>query len=224
MNPVAQSVRPKVLNFYLRHLRAAHIPELQNVSRYVEEAVVKQVARTPTGAEQDRDFDKLVKIEIYKLANDTTRWLASQQELVLREVRKSGIKDPRLPSMVMGLNTVQAKSTIDMFTRSPYAANKLAATYRRRRANVIANTETTKWVSVAQRAVWGAAKQQGYLPIETRIIWSNSRWDRVCDRCRLMHKQPSTPDGMFVTPEGFGIYSPPLHPNCRCGISLEGGD
>jgi len=224
MNPVAQSVRPKVLNFYLRHLPAAHIPDLENVTRYVEEAVVKQVARTPTGAEQDRDFDKLVKIEIYKLAGDTTRWLASQQELVLREVRKSGVKDPRLSRLVMGLNTVQAKSVIETFTRSPYAANRLAGTYRRRRANTIATTETTKWVSVAQRAVWGAAKKQGYLPIWTRVVWKNSRWDRVCDRCRLMNNQPSTPDGMFITPEGFWIYTPPLHPNCRCGIYLKGGD
>ena len=225
MGTTAQLIRPKVYNFYLRNLKAAQIPTLQNVQLYVNQSVMRTVLTDHHGmVELDSGFNKSIQLEIHKLSEDITRWLYSQQELVKREVRRSGVKDRRLPPMVAGLDRVQARSVINTFTRSPYAADRQAAMYRRRRAGTIADTESVKWEAVGKRAVWKAAKQQGYLPSWARVVWKNSKWARKCERCIIMNNQPASPDGMFVTPEGFGIYSPPLHPNCRCGVQLEGGD
>ena len=225
MGATAQLIRPKVFNFYLRNLKAAHIPTLQNVQLYVNQAVMRTILTDSKGmVELDNDFNKLIQLEIHKLSSDITRWLYSQQELVKREVRLSGVRDLRLPPIVAGLDRVQARSVIDTFTHSPYAADRQAAMYRRRRANTIAGTESVKWESVGKRAIWKAAKQQGYLPSWARVVWTLSKISRHCERCIIMSNQPATPEGMFVTPEGYGIYSPPLHPNCRCGVRLEGGD
>jgi hypothetical protein len=225
MRTTAQFIRPKVYSFYLRNLKAAQIPTLQNVQLYVNQSVMRTVLTDHHGKiEFDNNFNKSIQLEIYKLSEDITRWLYSQQELVKREVRRSGVKDRRLLPMVAGLDRVQARSVINTFTRSPYAADRQAAMYRRRRAGTIADTESVKWEAVGKRAVWKAARQQGYLPGWARIVWTLSKISRHCERCVLMANQPATPEGMFVTPEGYGIYSPPLHPNCRCGVRLEGGD
>ena len=225
MGTTAQLIRPKVYHFYLRNLKAAQIPTLQNVQLFVNEAVLRTVLTDSKGmVEFDNEFNKRIQLEIHKLSEDITLWLYSQQELVKREVRRSGVKDLRLPAIVAGLDRVQARSVIDTFTRSPYAAERQSAMYRRRRAGTIADTESVKWEAVGKRAVWEAARQQGYLPVWTRVVWVNSKWARKCERCITMNNQPASLDGMFVTPEGFGIYSPPLHPNCRCGVRLEGGD
>jgi len=225
MGTTAQLIRPKVYQFYLRNLKAAQIPTLQKVQLYVNESVLRTVLTDHHEmVEFNGEFDKRIQLEIHKLSEDITRWLYSQQELVKREVRLSGVKDLRLPPIVAGLDRVQARSVINTFTRSPYAAERQAAMYRRRRAQTIADTESVKWESVGKRAVWKAAKQQGYLPSWARVVWTLSKISRHCKRCIIMANQPATPEGMFVTPEGYGIYSPPLHPNCRCGVRLEGGD
>lgn len=75
------------------------------------------------------------------------------------------------------------------------------------RAQRIAVTEVTRAYSQGMQILQGVADDRGF---NMRSVWHTNKDELVCPLCGPM-------DGTLITD---GVY-PPLHPNCRCWVTLE---
>ena len=101
--------------------------------------------------------------------------------------------------------------------------DRLAARYLRRRALLIARTETIRAANLGRAAAWEAAAQQGLLD-KTRAwrVWSTSPDERTCAICRPMDGQRRRFGQPFLGGDGNHYMDPPEpHPQCRCAVVLE---
>jgi len=98
-------------------------------------------------------------------------------------------------------------------------ADKYAAKLLKQRAELIARTEVIKASVDGQQAIWQQMQSQGVLPPQARQSWIVTFDDRLCSTCRPMDGRTAGIGGTFVTPRGTST-GPPLHPGCRCSISL----
>lgn len=97
-----------------------------------------------------------------------------------------------------------------------YAKQKL-----QERAVNIARTETIAAATNGQRAAWQGAVRAGLLdPSRTWRIWSAASDQRVCPICEGLDEQVVGFDEPFVTIDGDEVMAPPVHPQCRCSVSL----
>lgn len=146
--------------------------------------------------------------------------------------------DPRRAQAVVnyrdGLSMVQAgdmtpEAIMDQFTLSrrvgqtlsqdridtlvsQYADRQLAS-----RAMTISRTETMRAAQDGQNALWDQAAQQGLFdPATAQLVWVIT--DEACDDCQENEAASPIPYGSDW-PSG----DPPVHPNCRCDISLDPG-
>jgi len=106
-------------------------------------------------------------------------------------------------------------------TRPLKRVNEMAENYAkrllRRRAELIARTETMKASCEGQRMAWSQAVEQDLLdPGEVEREWIYTPDERACDLCEEMDGKRAPLDGTY---EG-GITGPPLHPACRCCESI----
>ena len=126
-------------------------------------------------------------------------------------------KAARLIRPLIGLTQRQADA---VFTRwllkGDAAAEKYAARLLRHRANTIARTETIRASVDGQLAIWREAQRQGLLPPNARKRWITTPDDRLCPRCAPLHGVEVPLASSFPG----GVMGPPLHPNCRCSVSL----
>jgi hypothetical protein len=91
------------------------------------------------------------------------------------------------------------------------------------RATVIARTETIRAANAGQDMAWKASTGAGMLPPGQKRQWLVTRDDRLCPSCAAipgMNKEGRALDEPFRSPEG-AVMAPPLHPNCRCAMSLK---
>jgi hypothetical protein len=221
----ADELRPDIYEFYISRLRKFKISNISEISSYVWKIVYNTVHENLHGVDiYNPEILKEVRLGVRKLAEDTNLWLFSQMKLSRRLVRMSGIDDPKLLEMVIGLNTVQTKSVINTFSSNPMLAIRDANRYRMQRAGIIAGTESVKWEAAAKLIAWKIAIANGVLHPGIRMEWKAKIDARTCKRCLHMNGQTTPVDWMFLTPEGFYIASSPLHPSCRCKIILVGGD
>src|SRR6478609_1524405 len=60
-------------------------------------------------------------------------------------------------------------------------------------------------------------QQEGIVPRNAKRTWVTAKDERVCPSCGPLHRQ-SAPIG-----EKFkeGVWTPPLHVNCRCDVILD---
>ncbi len=112
----------------------------------------------------------------------------------------------------------------------------------RRRATLIARTETIKAGNRGQQELWEQAAEQGFLDkARTRRVWIVTPDDRLCPYCEDMGAKygPGRGGGVGLD-EKFGAaesqlkdgsirtmepqQTPPLHPGCRCAMALEFSD
>ena len=100
----------------------------------------------------------------------------------------------------------------------------LAPTFDRKRARLIASTETTR---AAARGTYTGFKESG---VVTGIVFKTSKDERVCAWCGSL-------DGKIISIDGGAFYDelpaelqaklkqrfdlPPVHPNCRCRIGAQ---
>jgi uncharacterized protein with gpF-like domain len=129
-------------------------------------------------------------------------------------------------------------------------AEELAGRYARRllrkRAETIARTETIRAMSEGQLDGWREAADEGVLQTgRSQREWVVTTDDRLCPECAPMEGQIVAFTDAFVSSEvaeGFSVtpgyedrvtitgtkprvsnvttMTPPLHPNCRCAVSL----
>jgi len=97
--------------------------------------------------------------------------------------------------------------------------------YIRRRARMIARTETITSAAAGQHQLWQQAASQGWLSTtRTRRKWIVTP-DNRNDDCNICPPVPGlNPDGVmldqpFTTPVGPHFH-PTLHPSCRCAVIL----
>lgn len=84
------------------------------------------------------------------------------------------------------------------------------------RARVIARTETMSAATQGQTEIWSQAADAGLIDRNTAVmVWVLT--DDACDDCGAMDGETAPIDTGFDDP-------PPLHPNCRCALSLDTGD
>jgi len=89
------------------------------------------------------------------------------------------------------------------------------------RATVIARTETIRAAHDGQRVLWDEAAAQGWFdPTVARQVWITTDDDRTCPECAPLDGESIALDDEFVS-GGFVAEFPPLHPQCRCTLSLD---
>jgi hypothetical protein len=101
-------------------------------------------------------------------------------------------------------------------------ANTYAERLRARRAMTIARTETIRASTTGQDATWKAAQDTGLLPQSAQKQWIVTPDDKLCPQCTEMtgRRALAPINGQFVTPLGLR-FGPPMHPNCRCAVSIS---
>jgi len=94
-------------------------------------------------------------------------------------------------------------------------ANELAASLGdRKRARLIARTETMMAANEGQKQMWQQAKNKGLIEDWQKITWIVTPDEKLCSVCEPY-------DGTQVAVgEEFDEGGPPLHPNCRCTVGL----
>jgi len=92
----------------------------------------------------------------------------------------------------------------------------------RLRAQQVARTESMSVANAAQQQLNEQAQEEGWLPADQKRAWLVTPDSRLCNRCAPIPGM--NPGGValaepFQTPEGPTML-PPLHPNCRCTLTL----
>jgi len=104
-----------------------------------------------------------------------------------------------------------SQDRVDMLV-SQYADRQLAS-----RATTISRTETMRAAQDGQNALWDEAANRGLFdPATAELVWVIT--DEACDDCQENEAASPIPYGS-EWPAG----DPPVHPNCRCDISLDPG-
>ena len=97
--------------------------------------------------------------------------------------------------------------------------------YRRKlksRAATIGRTETSHAAARAQRAIWDTAVAEGRLrPSRYVRVWMRVAGAQECPICGPLNGKRARLDGGYYESEGVTYDSPPGHPNCVCGETLE---
>lgn len=104
-------------------------------------------------------------------------------------------------------------------------AEEMAKRYANRlhtyRARNIARTETMRAANAGQQLLWEQGVEEGLInPARTEREWIVTPDDRLCEFCEPMDMQRVGMDEDFQSELG-PVHEPPLHPSCRCAISLH---
>ena len=111
------------------------------------------------------------------------------------------------------LSSMPAKSARD--ARAAQIIDKALA----QRGAQIGDTESWAARGQAKQLVWMYSLQKGLIPEGSTKIWRTAKDERVCPVCGPLHKSEVPLDEPFSTDAGK-IWSPPLHPRCRCDVDL----
>lgn len=95
----------------------------------------------------------------------------------------------------------------------------------RQRALTIARTETLAASNQGQQQVWQQAAREGFLdPQDAKREWIITPDERLCDICAPMEGQAVGLNEPFQTGDGEYVMTPPIHPACRCTLSMVFAD
>ena len=133
----------------------------------------------------------------------------------------------------IGLNSIQAQAMNNLEKglikkgKTEKQIEKVKNQYKARaikhRAKMIANTEAIDAVNFGQLELWQQAREQGLIDNKVaRKNWLVTPDDKLCPYCRAMDGQKRKLDEKFVDPSGTfePVYTPTLHPFCRCSMYL----
>lgn len=89
------------------------------------------------------------------------------------------------------------------------------------RAETISRTETIAATNQGQLEYWNQLADDGIIDSgSARKVWLVTPDDRLCPLCAPLDGKSVPIDEPFITELGE-VDAPPLHPNCRCAMSLE---
>lgn len=87
------------------------------------------------------------------------------------------------------------------------------------RTLLIARTETLWSANEGQRALWEQGRQAGIIPASAQREFITTPDDRLCAICEPLDGKLYGIEQQITTELG-SVDSPPIHPNCRCTMSL----
>lgn len=118
-------------------------------------------------------------------------------------------------TMREGMTAAQIDRTVEA-----YADRQLAY-----RARMIARTETMRASQNGLLAGWDQAVAEGLIPADTGVVWLVTD---PCEECESVADAQNESGplrtigvGVFTSAQGVEVEAPPLHPNCRCSLSLD---
>lgn len=98
---------------------------------------------------------------------------------------------------------------------------RYAAKLAKQRAQVIAQTESMTAVSRGRFELWGQLQEQGALEVDQLQRWETGEDEATCFRCGPMNGQKRKLGEPFEVAGGGEVHHPPVHPRCRCSVSLQ---
>jgi hypothetical protein len=181
-------------------------------------------------------------LERYDLRNGATgiRQVTADQATAVRDIvtgafQQGGhpVEQARMIRNIVGLLPRQAQAVVnyrDALTQEGRASDQLNRMVDRyqgkllnRRAQTIARTETIRAANAGQQAAWRqAADDQLLNRVTARQQWIVTPDDRLCPFCAAvpdLNPDGVELDGTFESELG-PVEGPPLHPNCRCALTL----
>ena len=169
-----------------------------------------------------------------------TQGITEQQRLVVADIIQNAMSQGLRPTDLVG----EIKANIGLTNRDYIAtlnrrelhldagysapeADALVAKYRetllKKRANLIARTETIKAQSQGRRDAWKVAQESGDLP-SVRRKWiarpGSPDPNAPCEICMDLDGKTATLDGTYESLEG-PVDGPPAHPACVCSEVIE---
>jgi len=168
---------------------------------------------------------------IDKRAGDLCVELSRQQHEVVRAFVATGYARGARPEeiaqhlkTVVGL-TERQQAAVDNFADQEGVTDAQIERYAKKqlayRVENISRTENRTAVEQGRLAEWAQAKDDGELPAGARKVWSSSPASyRLCEACEEMDGQSAALDEDFHSEDG-DVDAPPLHPQCRCTMTLE---
>lgn len=150
------------------------------------------------------------------VASETLEQIGMSFDFNMANVRASKWASDYSYELIRGMNaTTQARMQqavndwfLERSTTVRDLAKELEATFGRKRAQLIAITETSR--AAAQGSITGY-EQSG---IVQEMEWLAAKGERTCPQCNELHEKRAPLRGTF--PGGHG--PPPRHPKCRCTI------
>jgi hypothetical protein len=88
------------------------------------------------------------------------------------------------------------------------------------RAEMIGETESWTMKEQGKQVAWLYAVRQGLLPATATRQWITADDERVCPVCGPMHGTEIPVGEKFVVSD-YEVWSPPVHPNCRCFVEVR---
>jgi hypothetical protein len=185
--------------------------------------------------------------------------IAIESKDAVREVIQRGFAEGKPPRVMareikdlVGLNRVQANAIVNLRTRlneqmaagkSPFKTialtpdkiddivAKKTKQLVKRRAEMIARTETIRASNAGRYATWNQAIADGLLPVTTEVRWLTAGDERVCPFCAPLDNKivgfnesfSASVEQVSGKIDTLAEIHPPLHPNCRCDLVLEIG-
>lgn len=175
---------------------------------------------------------------------ELVREITQETREALRDVLAAGYEEGRTARQIgrdirgtVGLTRRQVASVLrlraSMQRRGVDEERIVAAVQReyqrqiRRRAELIARTETIRAYNTGQQAAWEQAAGDGFIDAaEAKRFWiaSPSSSGRTCDICEAIARENAQGIGLnepFQLPGGGTIDMPPAHPACRCSVGMR---
>lgn len=226
----------------LAALRLANLPTaLQPAVEVVRDIITATAEQTITDLAVDVSFTIVNPKAVTAAAEQGARLVtgvtaetqAAIRALVARAYR-DGIPPRELAKLIegqVGLTTRQTQAALNYRAALESAGltgdvlqvrvDAYAKRLLRQRAEMIARTETIAAANRGQQAAWDAAVEAGLLdPANTGRIWQAASDSRVCAICAALDGQVVGFNEPFITIDGEAVWFPPVHPHCRCSVSL----
>ena len=88
------------------------------------------------------------------------------------------------------------------------------------RLRTFARQEQHNLEEESKQIAWLWGQDHGAISKFAEKMWLTERDERVCPVCGPMHRQKVKITERFITENGDKIWSPGVHPNCRCRVRL----
>ena len=88
------------------------------------------------------------------------------------------------------------------------------------RADQLGQTEGWVALETGRSTLWLEQQQMGMLSPDARKRWITAKDELVCPICGPLHEVAIALDEQFILASGKKIWSPGVHPNCRCRLVL----
>jgi SPP1 gp7 family putative phage head morphogenesis protein len=217
-----QQIRAQLEKRFERELYGAFTDQLdtllpENASDDTVRAAPAQVAATSAGVREvlRRNLESGVELGV-TVAHETMTRIGVSFDFALAHTKAARWASQYSYELVGGINDTTTQrmqqAVSDWFREESTTvrdlSKELAPTFGRKRAKLIAITETSR--AAAQGSIAGYSESG----IVQQIEWLTANDERRCPICKGLHGERTTLQGTFAG--GYG--PPPAHPSCRCTV------